>query len=110
MARILIVDSEPARLKILNLCLHGTGHLVSAVGSEKEAVAALAKPWLYDLLIAGEVISEAGLARLLEGMETRPVLIRLLSAHSDLEMQRLLELTKGFDDRLESPLNISQVQ
>ncbi len=110
MASILIIDAERARLKILDLCLQGAGHLVTCVTNEREASAASRKAEGYDVWIVGEILELSGLERLLNGVQVRPTLIRLLTLRSHLDIQRMLELTKGFDDHLESPLNVTQVQ
>lgn len=112
MARILIVDTEQERLKVLRLGIKGLNHTEDCVRRIEEAQDALQSPSKRpDLLIVGEGFEKAALQKLLKmasSLEPRPAVVKLVSGGGSIE--ELLEAKEGADDCLVSPLNMATVK
>jgi two-component system response regulator HydG len=107
--RVLIVDDEPAMLKIMRRHLEADGFAVTAVETGAEAISAVTRE-AYDVILTDLVMNEVdGLKVLREAQRLRPgVRVILMTAFTTVETA-IAAIREGAYDYLSKPFKMSEV-
>ena len=108
MARILVVEDEPALADAVEYALRGDGHGVDTVGDGEEALSAMReRPYdllVLDLMLPG--VSGIEVCRRVRHESSVPILI--LTAR-DSEVDRVVGLEAGADDYVTKPFSMAEL-
>jgi DNA-binding NtrC family response regulator len=109
MAQVLIVDDEPAMLRVMHRHLAGDGFTVTAVETGPQAIAALARED-YDVVLTDLVMTDVdGLAVLREARRLRPgARVILMTAFTTVETA-IAAMREGAYDYLSKPFKMGEV-
>jgi two-component system response regulator HydG len=109
MPHVLIVDDEPAMLKVMQRHLAGDGYTVTSVDTGPEAIAALTRE-PYDVVLTDLVMTDLdGLAVLREARRLRPgARVILMTAFTSVETA-IAAMREGAYDYLSKPFKMAEV-